>query len=484
MIATQPAPNLRRYAQVDTGPFRFGAQYTPKTADTRTFNEWMRHARPQYDWSAKHFQLMHAALDRLSSGEITRLMYQISARHGKTESLISFATRTLELAPATEIVVASYNQDQANELSGKIRDMAAERGVGVRGDKDAVKRWKTSAGGGIKAVGVGGKLASVNAGLVIVDDPIGSRFDAESQVTRDKIWGWLTDDVLARATMKTRIVISHPRWHVDDIIGRLRERQGERWHIIDLPGRAEANDPLGRAIDEPLWPAERGEDWHEMYRAEVGEYGYASLCLGRPRPREGGMFKTACIGKMETFPAQGELVRYWDLAGTQPKGRNHDPDFTAGALLCRMTDQSTAAFNVARFRKGVYERDVELRNVCAADLQKHRGRIRWWIEAEAGIAGEQRTSTLVRELQAMGMPVYTEHPTGSKIIRAEPFASAVGARNVFLCPESGEKWHDAFLGELADFPNGRHDDQVDAASGAFNKLAVPIRTISFGSVSA
>jgi predicted phage terminase large subunit-like protein len=121
-----------------------------------------------------------------------------------------------------------------------------------------------------------------------------------------------------------------------------------------------------------------------------------------------------------------------------------------------------------RFQKSVAARDARLREVCAQDLARYPGRIRWWIETEAGIAGAERTAELVRGLQAMGMPVYTEHPTGSKEIRAEPLASKAEAGNVWLCPGP---WRDAFRSEAADFPGGRHDDQVDAAAGADAKLA-------------
>jgi predicted phage terminase large subunit-like protein len=78
------------------------------------------------------------------------------------------------------------------------------------------------------------------------------------------------------------------------------------------------------------------------------------------------------------------------------------------------------------------------------------------------------------------MPVHTEHPTGKKVLRAEPLASAAEAGNVLLCP--GE-WRDPFRSEAADFPTGRHDDQVDAAAGAFTKLNVPVAGVSFFDVS-
>jgi predicted phage terminase large subunit-like protein len=314
-------------------------------------------------------------------------------------------------------------------------------------------------------------VASVNADGILIDDPIGSRDEAESQAKRDQVWDWLTNDILARCEPHTIVLLSMSRWHQDDPAGRLQDQHGDRWHIIDLPGRAEPNDRLGRPVDAPLWPAMRGESWLLEKRAELGEYGFASLIQGRPRPREGGMFKWAWWQLIGEVPHVGSMVRYWDLAGTESKGKAHDPDYSAGALLCRMADQRTAIVDIARFRKSIAARDVELETVARGDLATYRGRVAWWIETEAGIAGEERTATLVRRLQALGLAVHTEHPTGKKVHRAEPAASAAEAGNLVLCP--GE-WRDPFRAEAADFPHGKHDDQIDAVAGALSKLSMPV----------
>jgi predicted phage terminase large subunit-like protein len=130
------------------------------------------------------------------------------------------------------------------------------------------------------------------------------------------------------------------------------------------------------------------------------------------------------------------MIRYWDLAGTEPKGKGHDPDFSAGVLACRMPDLRTAIVDVARDSESHRARDVELDGRSArADLHKLPRPRHWWIETEAGIAGRGTHAALVRRLQAIGMPVSTEHPTGKKIHRAEPLASKAEAGNVVLeCP--------------------------------------------------
>ena len=411
---------------------------------------------------------MQDSLDRVTRGELRRVFFSVPIRHGKTEhNTIGYAVYRLELDPSTRIIVTSYNQKRANKFSREIRKLARSRGIAISHEVDSAGEWETTAGGGVTAVGAGAGLASVNADLIIIDDPIGKRDDAESPTFRDKVWDWFTDDVLARCEPHTAVLFTMSRWHPDDPAGRLLDRQREGWYVVDLPGRAEKGDPLGRAIDEPLWPELRGEQWLQEKRRELGEYGFASLVQGRPRPREGGMFKWAWWQLIEDIPAVGTMIRYWDLAGTEPKGGRHDPDYSAGALLCRMADKRTAIVDVARFRKSIAARDAELLRICRDDLSKYRGRITWWIETEAGIAGKERTEKLVRELQAIGMSVKTEHPTGNKVLRAEPLASAAEVGNVVLCPGD---WRDDFRTEAADFPHGAHDDQIDATDGGFAKL--------------
>jgi predicted phage terminase large subunit-like protein len=443
----------------------------PLPTERPTFGAWMAQARPEYRWDYPHFVVMQRVLDRATAGELQRVFFQVPIRHGKSEhNTISYAAYRLEFNPATRIIVCSHSEKQAHKFSREIRKLARTRGVTVSAVRDTAGEWETVRGGGVRAFGAGAGLASVNADLVLIDDPIGSRADAESQPVRDRVWDWFTSDVLARCEPHTVVLFTMSRWHTDDPAGRLRDRQATRWHIVDLPGRAEPNDPLGRVEGAPLWPELRGEEWLDNERADLLEYGFASLVQGRPRPRAGGMFKWDWWQLLDAVPQTGPMLRYWDLAGTDAKGRGHDPDYTVGALLTRMPDLRTAIVDVARFRKSIAPRDAELERIAREDLATYGYRIHWWIETEAGVAGADRTAQLVRRLQSFGLTVSTEHPTGKKVLRAEPLASAAEAGNILLCPGA---WRDAFRMEAADFPTGTHDDQIDAAAGALAKLVRP-----------
>jgi predicted phage terminase large subunit-like protein len=451
------------------------------TESTPEFGKWMQKYRPEFDWNAPHFKVMQDALNRVTNGEAKRVFFQVPIRHGKTEhNTIGYAVyRLLNTPSRSRILVTSYNQERADWISRQIRRLAVSLGITPHG-RDTMREWEVGTMSSVRAVGAGTGVAGVNADVILIDDPIGSREEAESQAHRDRVWDWITNDLLARCEPQTAVLFTMSRWHTDDPAGRLREGKAGDWEVIDLPGRAEPKDPLDREEDAPLWPEIRGPEWLDEMRAQMGEYGFASLIQGRPRPRDGGMFKSSWWEYTPEVPLAGHMIRYWDLAGTEAKGRGHDPDFSAGALMCRMVDRRTAIVDMARFRKSIADRDNEMARICIEDLQRYRGRMAWWIETEAGIAGADRTAILVRRLQSYGMPVYTEHPTGKKVFRAEPMASAAEAKNIVLVgnKENPPAWVGSFISEAADFPNGKHDDQIDAAAGAFSKLSVNRATVT------
>lgn len=474
---------------------RLRAGRTPAKV-TEHYGEWLASARSELRkteddpadaeaasnvrWDYRHFVHGQAVLDRVTAGELRRVLFQWPIRHGKTQhNTIGYGAYRIERRPATRLLICSYNQVMADKFSRKIRTLTRDRGVALSLERDSAREWETIDGGGVRALGAGTGAASIDADGIIIDDPIGSRGDAESQATRDAVWDWITNDILARCEPHTWVVMQMSRWHKDDPSGRLQDRQAGRWHLVDLPGRAIKYDPskpltadnkpdeLGRAEGEALWPELRGSDWLDEKRAELNEYGFASLIQGRPRPREGGMFQWDWWQLIPEAPLKGRVVRYWDLAGTDAIGGN-DPDWTSGAAASRMPDKRTALLDMARFRCGVFERDAKIEQVAREDKATYGvQRLVWWIETEAGIDGKRRTAVLVRRIQALGITVYTEHPTGDKVFRAEPLASKAQAGNVVLV--KGE-WNDAFRTEAADFPFGTHDDQIDSAGAADSKL--------------
>ncbi len=188
----------------------------------------------------------------------------------------------------------------------------------------------------------------------------------------------------------------------------------------------------------------------------------------------GRMFKPDWfeIIPLDQLPEHCDRVRFWDLAATA-KVPDNDPDYTVGALVGH--DPRTKTYyviDVQRFRHSAGRVAREVRRVAEQDGRD----IRVHIEEEPGSAGKTvidhfRTTVL------NGWAVRSVRPTGDKIVRAEPFAARAEHGEVKLVRAS---WNQAFLDEIALFPDSRHDDQVDATAGAMNVLAArPHYNITF-----
>lgn len=450
-----------------------------RDATVMGYGDWSAVARPDMRWDYPHFVFMQDRLDQVTDGDLRRVLFQVSVRHGKTEcNTIGYASYRLERDPRTRILVATYGADQARTLSRAIRKIAGRRGVGIAKDRDAAGHWETEAGGGLKAVGVGTGVASVNADLVIIDDPIGSRADAESITVRDKVWDWISDDILARCEPHTAVLFSMPRWHVDDPAGRIQDRQEGRWEIVDLPGIAETEDPLGRKEGELLWPELRPQSWMDTRLAESGPYGFASLVQGRPTLRSGGQFERAWFKTDYTEIPKGSTmlwVRHWDMAGTEGGGA-----YTCGLLMgIRVTDGKVFIKHVARGQWGAANRNEQIKATAQNDALKFgtgvpgNGEIKpnklavlYRGEQEPGSGGKDQAKAFVRLLA--GYRVEVKPSTGDKFTRADPLAGAAKNGDIHVLPGT---WREAFLDEMGGAgPGAKYLDQMDAASGAYNRL--------------
>ncbi len=184
------------------------------------------------------------------------------------------------------------------------------------------------------------------------------------------------------------------------------------------------------------------------------------------RPAAGKYFKRDDFTIVDVVPDRVEAwVRSWDLAATQVSDAEPSPDATAGVLMGRMTDGRYIVADVKHVRK--LANDVRKLVLNTATLDRVRYKIvKVTVPQDPGQAGKEQANSYVKMLA--GYTVETIRPSGSKENRANPFASQVQAGNVLLL--KGD-WNDEYIGELESFPDGSHDDMVDASSDAFNKLS-------------
>lgn len=458
--ANNPPLNLQCYTgSVPTKHFDFSKPSSQsRKQKTMPFPDWLGKVTPQFTWTWPYLQHIQEYLDQVTRHELNRLMLFVPPRHGKSEMVtVRYPVWRLEQDPELRVIIGAYNQILANKFSRKARRIAESR-IALAHDRQAVEDWETPQGGGLRAIGVGAGITGQGGRLIVIDDPVKSREEAESESYRERVWDWYRDDLYTRLEPDGQVILIQTRWHEDDLAGRiLASEDGPNWAVVTLPALAEPEDVLGRAVGAALCPERYDAEKLQSTKVVLGEYSFSALYQQRPGPREGSMFKRAAFEILPVAPAQIEAVtRYWDKAATAGSG-----DYSVGAKLGRKGGLYYV-LDVVRGQWSTNEREQIMRQTAQLDGAD----VPTWLEQEPGSSGKDSAAASVRNLA--GFAVYAEPVTGDKVVRAGPFAAQVEAGNVKLIKGP---WNAAYLDELCAFPTGAHDDQVDASSGAFTKIA-------------
>jgi hypothetical protein len=274
------------------------------------------HLDPRYQVRA-HLTLIGEELVKLEAGdEFDRLLLNTPPRVGKTKTAVEwFCFWWLIKHPTRRIIIGSYGDQLARRAGKHIRDLierhGALYGLTLQRGSAAANDWETSAGGGVRSVGVGSGITGHDGDLIIIDDPTKSRAEAESVARRDGIWDWYSADIGSRVMPDTRLLLVQTPWHPDDLRARVvrqegRVEDGGKWHVVVMAALAEdPDDPLGRGFGEPLphpriaegdtnrlvkyWERMRSSrgvrDWRALYqcdpKAPLGQLATAELLRER-----------------------------------------------------------------------------------------------------------------------------------------------------------------------------------------------------------
>lgn len=209
-----------------------------------------------------------------------RVVCSVPPRHQKTETLLHGIAYALRKRPELTVGYITYGASLAESKSARARLMATGASVELSPDMRKRSEWRTKrGGGGLLATGIGGALTGHGLDIAFVDDPFKNRIEAESPTRRQNVHDFLHDVVLSRLSPGASVIVTHARWHPDDLIGRLI---GEGYTPINFP----AIDEQGRALLPDRYPA----DCELFKEQQKVPYTWESLYLGRPRPRGAKVF--------------------------------------------------------------------------------------------------------------------------------------------------------------------------------------------------
>lgn len=413
--------------------------------------DWVPYLTRRYQ-APEHLRPFLELIERAVLGEEeVRAVIHAPPRHSKTESILHSIPWGLKHRPDWTFGYSSYNADITRSKSRGAIALAKEAGVQLATDN--LSEWRTYQRGGCVAKGVGEGLTGHGLNVAFVDDSVKDRLEAESTRKRDAKWDWFENVLMTRIEPKGSVFVCQTRWHPDDISGRLIKKG---WPYICLP--ALTDTPAGwKALWPERWPVEA----LLRRRQDVGEYVWASLYQGQPRPRGGAVF--------------GDPWGYAELPNpTLPRRHGIGLDFA----FTKKTSSDYSALVVMMSCEGYfYVIDVVRVQMRAPQFKEViRGyrtrfptaRMRWILSGtELGVAD------FVREAK---LPIELVIAREDKFVRSLGYAASWNAGKVLVPEDStAHKWVDDFLVEHGEFTgvNDPKDDQVDASVAAHGVTSGP-----------
>ena len=400
-------------------------------------------------------------LQRVEAGEVKRAIVEMPPRSSKSTHISRlFPSWWLGRRPHENVILSSYGQELATGHGRAVRDLLGHPqypfATKLRGDVKAAGRWQTEQGGGLIAAGVGTGLTGFGGNLVVLDDPIKDRQEAESEIVRNHTWDWYQDVLSTRVMREGAVVVLGTRWHEDDPIGRILASPGASdWVRLRIPYYAEADDPLGRAEGVPL---EVFGNVPSVEKGEISAYGFSALYQQSPTPAGGGVFRREWMQRRyQTLPTNDQRWRVYssvDLGGKQ--GVGHDPS----AIAMWGTD------GISFYLLDYWSSQAEYADVKAkvvSTFWEHAPRL---VLVEDATWAQPLISDLRRETGVRMAPVT---PIGSKWVRADAVSPLFEAGRIVL-PQSAP-WLDGWMHEHLSFPNAAHDEAVDTTSMALMRMA-------------
>jgi predicted phage terminase large subunit-like protein len=416
---------------------------------------------------AAHHRLINDTLMRVEAGELRRVMIFMPPGSAKsTYGSVTFPTWFMGRKPGRNVISTSYGSTLAAKFGRKCRQVTRSPrftelfGCELVADNKAADDWSLTNGSTYMAGGILAGITGNRADLLVIDDPIKGREEADSVTIREKVWEEYKSSLRTRLKPNGAIVIIQTRWHEDDMAGRILPpdwcgqsgwvtgRDGERWYVICLPAQCEReDDPLGRQIGEWLWT-----DWFspahwEQERRTQGSRNWDALYQQRPRPQEGGMFKEAWARRYGTAPAKPTMIV-----------QSVDTAFKPGQLNDPSVVETWAITPAGYYLLHVWRDRVEyprLKRTVLSLAERFKPNA---LLIEDKASGQ----SLIQDLREVKNPppVIAIEPEGDKLTRANAVSPMVEAGLVFL-PQAAD-WLADFESEVFAFPLSTHDDQVDA----------------------
>lgn len=420
---------------------------------------------------ASHHRLLIEKLEAVERGDCTRLMVFMPPGSAKsTYASVIFPVWFMGRKRRRNVIVATYASDLARKIGRRARSIVKQPvfaevfGCGLSPDSSAADEWALTNENEWMGGGVLSGITGNRADLIVVDDPIKGRQEADSEVIRTRTKDEFDDSIKTRLKPGGRIVIIQTRWHEDDLAGSILPeeydgesgpilcRDGQVWEVLCLPAEAGVNDPLGRKPGEYLWPEWFSDDHWQTFRANPRTW--SALYQQSPTPDDGAFFKREWFVRYKPSDLPAELRKYGtsDYAVTEDGG-----DFTVHRVWG--VDHEGGMWLMPGGYKAQETPDKWIERQI--DLVARHEPFAWF--GEAGVIQKAIEPMLIRRMKEREigcrlewMPSIQDKPTRAR------GAQSRAAMGMVYVPEGPEG--DDILREYVKFPAGKHDDDVDCLS--------------------
>ncbi len=438
-----------------------------------------------------HHEELARKLDQVALGECPRLMVFLPPQHGKSE-LVSrrFPAYLLGCNPDLRLIACSHTNDLAVSMNRDVQRIItspvyenvfsetrlSERRVGLAARMRARRTMDlfeiSGHGGSLRSAGVGKSIAGNPADGVIIDDPFGKREDADSAIVRQRVWDWYANDLYTRLSADGWIVLTHTRWHRDDLAGRLlrkmADRSADRWDVLCLPAVLEEGaladlydrrQPGGKMWPEKvLWPQFKSAADLEIIRHQDAK-AYAALYQQNPADASMAEWAPEFFGDFiwvppEKWPQEFELRV---ICADASKGKA-DKQGDYGAIVFMGIGKDRLLYVDALLDR--FPLDQIVRKIVVFCDQYRPDLV--------GIEAEQFQELLVHEFRrqcgerfALKWPIFQMASKGiAKVARIRRLSQYVINREFrFKADSPGCR---LLVNQLMDFPLGEYDDGPDA----------------------
>lgn len=478
--------------QTTTNPhFLFRKKAADLSVEQLAFRFFPSYIITQYPYYrfAPHNRAISSALTQVENGNIKRLMIFMPPRHGKTMQVSEFFPAWyLGRNPTAQIIAATYSYDRAGDTGIKVRNQMLDpyhgkifEGCRLATDTKSKNKLSTNHGGAMFSVGTSGTITGRGANLFLIDDPVKSREDAESEISRKKLVDWYRGVAYTRLMPENAIVLVMTRWHFNDLAGFLiEEMKHERWAILKLPAICEdEKDIIGRSAGEALWPSDYPLERLEEIKTTVGTREWNAQYQQTPLPAEGGMIDLSWFKKYD----YGEYAKV-HMAVTA--GYSKKLPFGIKSIVISID----TAFKEAQLNDpsaftvwGESTTDCYLLNVVnkrmkyptlkrnVIELHKfyskfELGQVRVLVEDKA--SGQSLVQDILAETR---IPIIALPANPSKQVRMDSALPLIEAGKVHI-PERCA-WLVEYETQMARFPLWKYDDLVDSTSQYLNWFGQP-----------